>query len=106
MGDAPVVGKKREVVVRILFTQGTSDGRNGGRLVRVSKLDPWTIAEETMTDQVVSLLLTSAVAVPEAGRSDDKIWDGKAYTGTAIDDTWRSAIGMGGGKPWGGSKRQ
>lgn len=107
-----VVGTKREVVVRILFPRATGDSTSTTTphaLVKISKLHPWTSEHAQMSDRVISHLLPSAA--PLESERADKDWKGsgdggEVYMGTAIDDSWRAAVGMAGGKPWGGSKRQ
>lgn len=100
------MGTKREVVVRILFSVD-DEGNASHILVRMSKLDPWTPEQGVMADQVISHLVSSAIPVLDSETSEAELQSGsKVYLATAIDDTWRAAVGMAGGKPWGGSKRR
>jgi hypothetical protein len=71
----------------------------------VYKLEPWTAEQSAIADRTVAGKLKSTTRSESKGPFEE--WEGVegVYTGAAVDDTWRSAIGLGGGGPW-GSRRQ
>lgn len=86
-----------------MFPSTTFDtGKEDHLLLGVSKMDPWTTQQTGPADEIVTSVIPSARANKDQSRSLDTLWQTKdgVYTATAIDDTWRSAIGMGGGRPW------
>lgn len=90
------------MVVRVLFPP-TSEGHT---LIRVTKMRPWTTDSIRLADQVVRDVVGAATPLEVRERSDDTAWKGEGvYVGTAVDESWRSAFGMAGGKPWGSSQR-
>lgn len=101
--DELIDGTKREVVVRILFP---STGITVA-MVKIVKMKPWNVDEERLADRIMGDLLPEATLVEGKDRSKDVAWAVKqdVYTGTAVDETWRSWFGLSGGKPWASSKR-
>lgn len=73
----------------------------------MTKMEAWEPRQAEMAHQIVHDTLQCAVHVDERDRSDDSLWKAgeEVYTGTAVDESWRSWFGMSGGKPWASGKR-